>query len=321
MDAMKKRLLVIAGPTASGKTALGIALAGRLNGEIVSADSMQVYRGMDIGTAKATPFERQQVPHHMLDLVDPGDSYSVSRYAEEAGEVCTRLLERGKLPIVVGGTGLYIDALLAGRRFAGTDEQDGSCREELARDYDRLGGEAMLARLAAVDPDRAEKLAPTDRRRIIRALEIYRLTGRTQTAHDDESRTRPPAFQALYAVLRFEDRGKLYERIEQRVDRMCREGLFEETARLLESGVSPDSTCMQAIGYRQAAWALRGEMTRDEAIALIKQATRRYAKRQLTWFRRHDEAFWLPADRLATEEQADRIEKAFTEERDAHDDG
>jgi tRNA A37 N6-isopentenylltransferase MiaA len=127
----------------------------------------------------------------------------------------------------------------------------------------------MLARLAAVDPDRAEKLAPTDRRRIIRALEIYRLTGQTQTAHDDESRTRPPAFQALYAVLRFEDRGKLYERIEQRVDRMCREGLFEETARLLESGVSPDSTCMQAIGYRQAAWALRGEMPRDEAIVLI----------------------------------------------------
>ena len=293
MDAMKKRLLVIAGPTASGKTALGIALAGRLNGEIVSADSMQVYRGMDIGTAKATPFERQQVPHHMLDLVDPGDSYSVSRYAEEAGEVCTRLLERGKLPIVVGGTGLYIDALLAGRRFAGTDEQDGSCREELARDYDRLGGEAMLARLAAVDPDRAEKLAPTDRRRIIRALEIYRLTGRTQTAHDDESRTRPPAFRALYAVLRFEDRGKLYERIEQRVDRMCREGLFEETARLLESGVSPDSTCMQAIGYRQAAWALRGEMPRDEAIALIKQATRRYAKRQLTWFGRNPDALWL----------------------------
>ena len=321
MDAMKKRLLVIAGPTASGKTALGIALAGRLNGEIVSADSMQVYRGMDIGTAKATPFERQQVPHHMLDLVDPGDSYSVSRYAEEAGEVCTRLLERGKLPIVVGGTGLYIDALLAGRRFAGTDEQDGSCRKELARDYDRLGGEAMLARLAAVDPDRAEKLAPTDRRRIIRAFEIYRLTGRTQTAHDDESRTRPPAFQALYAVLRFENRGKLYERIEQRVDRMCREGLFEETARLLESGVSPDSTCMQAIGYRQAAWALRGEMPRDEAIALIKQATRRYAKRQLTWFRRHDEAFWLPADCLTTEEQADRIEKVFTEERDAHDAG
>ena len=179
----------------------------------------------------------------------------------------------------------------------------------------------MLARLGAVDPERAEKLAPTDRRRIIRALEIYRLTGRTQTAHDDESRTFPPAFQALYAVLHFEDRGKLYERIEQRVDRMCREGLFEETARLLESGVSPDSTCMQAIGYRQAAWALRGEMPRDEAIALIKQATRRYAKRQLTWFRRHDEAFWLPADRLTTEEQADRIEKMFTEEGDTHDAG
>lgn len=316
-----KKLLVIAGPTASGKTALSIALAKRLNGEIVSADSMQVYRGMDIGTAKATPLEQQQIPHHMLDLVDPGVSYSVSRYAEEAGEVCRRLFARGKQPIVVGGTGLYIDALLAGRRFAGIDGEDGTCREELAKDYDRLGGEAMLARLAAVDPERAGKLAPTDRRRIIRALEIVRLTGRTMTEHDDESRKQPPAFQALYTVLCFEDRQKLYQRIEQRVDRMCREGLFEETARLLESGVPLDSTCMQAIGYRQAAWALRGEMPRDEAVALIKQATRRYAKRQMTWFRRHEEALWLFADRLSTDEQADRIEERFSERGDGDDDG
>ena len=321
MDETKKKLLVIAGPTASGKTALGIALAKRLNGEIVSADSMQVYRGMDIGTAKATPDEQRQVPHHMLDVVDPGVDYSVSRYAEEAGVVCDRLLEEGKLPIVVGGTGLYIAALLAGRRFAGTDAGDGACREELGRDYDRLGGEEMLARLAAVDPEKAAKLAPTDRRRIIRAIEIYRLTGRTMTEHDAESRKQPPAFQALYAVLCFEDRGKLYERIEQRVDRMIREGLFEETARLLDSGVSPDSTCMQAIGYRQAAWALRGEMPREEAVALIKQATRRYAKRQLTWFRRHEEALWLPADRLSTGEQADRILKEFSEKGDGYDAG
>ena len=311
MEETRKKLLVVAGPTASGKTALGIALAKRLNGEIVSADSMQVYRGMDIGTAKATPFERQQVPHHMLDLVEPGENYSVSRYAEEAGSVCNRLLEQGKLPIVVGGTGLYIDALLAGRRFAGIDTEETSCRRELASDYDRLGGEEMLLRLAAVDPERAGKLAPTDRRRIIRALEIYRLTGQTMTEHDEQSRKQPPAFQALYTVLSFEERGKLYERIEQRVDRMVRNGLFEETARLLERGVSPESTCMQAIGYRQAAWALRGEISREEAVALIKQATRRYAKRQLTWFRRHEEALWLCADRLSTEEMADRVCEIF----------
>ncbi|MBR4474140.1 MAG: tRNA (adenosine(37)-N6)-dimethylallyltransferase MiaA [Oscillospiraceae bacterium] len=321
MDEKRKKLLVIAGPTASGKTALGIALAQRLNGEIVSADSMQVYRGMDIGTAKASPFEQRQVPHHMLDLVDPGENYSVSRYAEEAGQVCRRLFAQGKQPIVVGGTGLYIDALLAGRRFAGTEAEDGTCREELARDFDRLGGEEMLARLAEVDPERAGKLAPTDRRRIIRALEIYRLTGRTQTLHDEESRKQPPAFQALYTVLCFEDRGKLYERIEQRVDRMCREGLFEETARLLDRGISPDSTCMQAIGYRQAAWALRGEIPRDEAVALIKQATRRYAKRQLTWFRRHEEALWLYADRLTTDEMAERVRECFSEKGDGYDAG
>ena len=321
MDEKRKKLLVIAGPTASGKTALGIALAQRLNGEIVSADSMQVYRGMDIGTAKASPFEQRQVPHHMLDLVDPGENYSVSRYAEEAGQVCRRLFAQGKQPIVVGGTGLYIDALLAGRRFAGTEAEDGTCREELARDFDRLGGEEMLARLAEVDPERARKLAPTDRRRIIRALEIYRLTGRTQTLHDEESRKQPPAFQALYTVLCFEDRGKLYERIEQRVDRMCREGLFEETARLLDRGISPDSTCMQAIGYRQAAWTLRGEISRDEAVALIKQATRRYAKRQLTWFRRHEEALWLYADRLTTDEMAERVRECFSEKGDGYDAG
>ena len=321
MEEKRKKLLVIAGPTASGKTALGIALAQRLNGEIVSADSMQVYRGMDIGTAKASPFEQRQVPHHMLDLVDPGENYSVSRYAEEAGQVCRRLFAQGKQPIVVGGTGLYIDALLAGRRFAGTEAEDGTCREELARDFDRLGGEEMLARLAEVDPERAGKLAPTDRRRIIRALEIYRLTGRTQTLHDEESRKQPPAFQALYTVLCFEDRGKLYERIEQRVDRMCREGLFEETARLLDRGISPDSTCMQAIGYRQAAWALRGEIPRDEAVALIKQATRRYAKRQLTWFRRHEEALWLYADRLTTDEMAERVRECFSEKGDGYDAG
>ena len=321
MEEKRKKLLVIAGPTASGKTALGIALAQRLNGEIVSADSMQVYRGMDIGTAKASPFEQRQVPHHMLDLVDPGENYSVSRYAEEAGQVCRRLFAQGKQPIVVGGTGLYIDALLAGRRFAGTEAEDGTCREELARDFDRLGGEEMLARLAEVDPERAGKLAPTDRRRIIRALEIYRLTGRTQTLHDEESRKQPPAFQALYTVLCFEDRGKLYERIEQRVDRMCREGLFEETERLLDRGISPDSTCMQAIGYRQAAWALRGEIPRDEAVALIKQATRRYAKRQLTWFRRHEEALWLYADRLTTDEMAERVRECFSEKGDGYDAG
>ena len=310
----RKKLLVIAGPTASGKTALGIALAERMNGEIISADSMQIYRGMDIGTAKASPQERRNIPHHMLDLLDPGEDYSVSRYVKDATAVCEKLLRQGKQPVIVGGTGLYIDALLAGRQFAGKQQENAKLREELSAEYDRLGGEEMLRRLAQVDPERAGKLAKSDKRRIIRALEVYSLTGRSITEHDAESRQLPPAYDALYVVLNYSDRAKLYEKIELRVDQMCRDGLFEETERLLARHISSESTCMQAIGYRQAAQALRGEISRDEAIALIKQATRRYAKRQLTWFRRRENALWLQPDRLTTAEMADIVEQAIKRE-------
>ena len=313
MSTQRKKLLVIAGPTASGKTALSLLLAKQMNGEIVSADSMQIYRGMDVGTAKATPAEQAEVPHHMLDLLDPGDNYSVSRYVEDASAVCDALLSRGKLPVVTGGTGLYIDALLAGRQFAGVSDADEDLREQLSEDYDRLGGEAMLQRLSAVDPDRAAKLAPTDRRRLIRALEVYELTGRTISEHDELTRTLPPAYEALYVVLDYGDRKALYTRIDERVDRMCEGGLFEETQHLLDCGIPDSSTCMQAIGYRQAAMALRGELSREEAVALIKQATRRYAKRQLTWFRRHQEALRLAPDRIAPEEMTETVRKAFVQ--------
>ena len=315
-----KKLLVIAGPTASGKTALGIALAQRLNGEIVSADSMQIYRGMDIGTAKASPEEQAQVPHHLLDILDPGENYSVSRYVTDASAVCERLFQTGKQPIVVGGTGLYIDSLLLGRSFAGTPAGDASLRESLGEDYDREGGEAMLRRLFAVDPDRAEKLAPTDRRRIIRALEIHALTGKSMTEHDEESRKQPPAYSSCYVVLSFSDRAKLYERIERRVDRMCEKGLFEETEKLIAAGVPDESTCMQAIGYRQAAMALRGELSREEAILQIKQATRRYAKRQMTWFRRHEEALFLEAADRETDTLADLVMCSFAAKKGEADD-
>ena len=298
----EKKLIVVAGPTASGKTALGIALAKKLDGEIVSADSMQIYRRMDIGTAKATP----EIPHHMLDVAEPGENYSVSKYVEDATVVCEEIFSRGRQPIVVGGTGLYIDALLAGRQFAGNPENT-ELRERLSEEYDRMGGEAMLERLREVDAQRAKKLAVTDRRRIIRALEVYLLTGRSITEHEEQSRLQPPAYEALYTVLRFSERRALYDRIEERVDRMCERGLFEETAALLEQGVPEESTCMQAIGYRQAAMALRGEMTRHEAIDLVKQSTRRYAKRQLTWFRRHEEALWLEPDRMPLQEMVGKI--------------
>ena len=291
------QVIVVAGPTASGKTALGIALARRYHGEIVSADSMQIYRRMDIGTAKATAEERKLVPHHMLDVAEPEENYSVSRYVEEASRCCDELLARGKLPVIVGGTGLYIDSLLSGRDFAGREEGDESLRRALGARYDAEGGEALLKELASFDPQRAEKLHPSDRRRIIRAIEIYRLTGETATAHDLATRQRPRRFDAARIVLNYRDRAALYARIDRRVEDMVRAGLFEEVEGLLEGGLSADCTAMQAIGYKEAAQHLRGELSRDEAIALIQQGSRRYAKRQITWFGRWEDALRILWDR------------------------
>ena len=283
---MSGRVIVVAGPTATSKTRLGIELAKRIGGEIVSADSMQVYRGMDIGTAKATPAERAEAVHHMLDVAEPWEDYSVSRYVQEASAVCDRLLAAGKTPILVGGTGLYIDSLLAGRDFSGRQEGDEALRRALCEDYDRLGGEAMRERLRAIDPERTEKLHPGDKRRIVRAIEVYTLTGKTISRHDAETRARPPRYDSLRFVLNYADRANLYARIDARVDAMLREGLFEEVEGLLAAGLSPDCTAMQAIGYKETARALSGAISREEAAAQIKQNSRRYAKRQLTWFGR-----------------------------------
>ena len=294
---MKNKVIVVCGPTATGKTALGIELALRRGGEIVSADSMQVYRRMDVGTAKATPAERARVPHHMLDVCEPWEDYSVSRYVQEAARVCDRLLAEGRIPVITGGTGLYIDSLLAGRDFAGRQDGDESLRRELNEEYDRLGGEGMLEILRSFDPERAGKLHPGDRRRIVRAIEIYRLTGKTITAHDAETRAIPPRYQAAVIALSFADRADLYARIDRRVEQMVQDGLFEEVARLLDEGLSPDCTAMQAIGYKEAAQALRGRISREEAAALIQLNSRRYAKRQLTWFGRNPKARWILWDR------------------------
>ena len=294
---MGGKVIVVCGPTATGKTALGIELALRYGGEIVSADSMQVYRRMDIGTAKATPAERSRAPHHMIDVCEPWEDYSVSRYVQEAGTVCDRLLAAGKVPVIVGGTGLYIDSLLSGRDFAGREEGDSRLREELTAEYERLGGEGMLELLRSFDPERAEKLHPADMRRIVRAIEIYRLTGKTITQHDAETRSLPPRYEAHRIALSFCDRADLYARIDRRVQQMVRDGLFDEVQRLLDEGLSPACTSMQAIGYKEAALALRGEISRQEAVALIQQNSRRYAKRQLTWFGRDPEAQWIRWDR------------------------
>lgn len=280
------KVVVVAGPTATGKTALGILLAQRLGGEIVSADSMQVYRRMDVGTAKATPQERAAARHHMLDVAEPWENYSVSRYVEEAGRCCDEIFSRGAVPVIVGGTGLYIDSLLSGRGFASRTEGEESLRAQLTARYETEGGEALLEELRSFDPERAAKLHPSDGRRIVRAIEIYRLTGETISEHDRRTRALPPRYESARIHLGYQNRADLYARIDARVDAMVENGLFEEVAALLREGVAPECTSMQAIGYKEAAAALRGELPRAEAIAQIRQNSRRYAKRQLTWFSR-----------------------------------
>ena len=286
------KIVVITGPTATGKTALSVALAKAFDGEVVSADSMQIYRRMDIGTAKVTPAEREGVPHHMIDIAEPDEAYSVARYVEEAAECIEDILSRGKLPIVAGGTNLYIDSLISGRDFA-DNESDNALRSEIDARYESEGGERLLEELRSFDPERAAKLHPADRRRIVRAIEVYRLTGKTITEHDRETQLIPPRYDAIKIALDFEDRADLYGRIDRRVDIMVQEGLFDEVSGLLKSGLSESCTAMQAIGYKEPAAYLRGEITIDEAIELIKRESRRYAKRQLTWLRRSDDLFWI----------------------------
>ena len=308
------KIVVVAGPTATGKTRLGILLAQALDGEIVSADSMQVYRRMDVGTAKATPEERAAARHHMLDVAEPWENYSVSRYVDEASACCEDILSRGKLPIVVGGTGLYIDSLLAGRDFAGRSEGDESLRAALSARWDAEGGEALLEELRAFDPERAAKLHPSDKRRIVRAIEIYRLTGETISAHDARTRALPPRYEGLRIHLNYRFRAELYARIDARVDAMAENGLFEEVAALLDGGVPPDCTAMQAIGYKEAAAALRGELSRAGAIELIKQSSRRYAKRQLTWLRRDAALRWFVWEKTPdVSAAADAVVRAWTD--------
>ncbi len=288
---MADRIFVITGPTATGKTRLSVELAKSLDGEIVSADSMQIYRGMDIGTAKVTPAEMQGIPHYMIDIASPSEDYSVSRYVSEADAAVQDILSHGKLPIIAGGTNLYIDSLIAGLDFAET-AQDDALRDELNARYDDIGGQAMLDKLREFDPERAEKLHPADKRRIIRAIEVYSLTGKTITQHDDETKQRPKRYDAVKLALNFADRGVLYERINARVDKMISDGLFDEVRQLLNRGLSPDSTAMQAIGYKEPAAYFRGEMSMDEAAEQIKLSSRRYAKRQLTWLRRDASVAW-----------------------------
>ena len=288
---MAAKIVVIAGPTASGKTATGVALCQKFNGEVVSADSMQIYRRMTIGTAKPTSEEMQGVKHHMIDVAEPEENWSVARYVEAAAACVEDILARGKLPVIVGGTGLYIDSLLSGRTFAGGPVNE-ALRQELSERYDEIGAEGLLGELRKVDPARAAKLHPGDKKRIVRALEVFILTGKTITQHDAETKAIPPRWEAAKIALDFENRQDLYDRIDRRVDDMFARGLMDEVRALLDSGVPEGCTAMQAIGYKEAVAALRGESSEEEARAMIQQESRRYAKRQLTWFRRDKEIEW-----------------------------
>ena len=286
---MPPKILVITGPTASGKTALAVELAKRHNCEVVSADSMQIYRRMDIGTAKPTETEKQGVPHHMLDVAEPEEDFSVARYVEMAADCVEDVLSRGKLPILAGGTGLYIDSLLSGRTFAAFDGTS-PIRGELEERYAREGGQALLDELAGIDPETAARLHPNDGKRIVRALEVWLTTGKTITRHNEETRALPPRYNALTLTLDFTRRENMWDRIDRRVDRMMADGLEAEVRALLDSGVPRRCTAMQAIGYKELVPVVSGELGVAEGAAQIKLRSRQYAKRQRTWFRRNPEA-------------------------------
>lgn len=287
-------IICIAGPTASGKTALAATLAKELNGEVVSCDSMQVYRRMDIGTAKPTLEEMQGIPHHMIDVAEPWEDFSVSRYCEMAAPIVDDILSRGKTAVIAGGTGLYMDALIRGNAFAPFPAT--GVRERLEAQADAEGMEAMLSRLRAVDPDAARRLHLSDRKRILRALEVYLETGETITEHNRKTQAVPPRYSPLWLGLDFARRGELYRRIDLRVGLMLQQGLVDEIRGLLADGIPEKATAMQAIGYKEFVDALDGRCTIEEAADQVRQSSRRYAKRQLTWFRRNKAIHWLIRD-------------------------
>lgn len=290
----KQPLICIVGPTASGKTALSIALAKQYHSEIVSADSMQIYCGLNVGTAKPTEEERQGIPHHMLDVVSPFEDYSVARYVAEAEEAIGAIYSRGNLPIVVGGTGLYVDSLVRGATFA-AQVQDESFRAEMEAFAKENGNRALHEKLQAVDPLQAERLHENDIKRVIRALEVYHTTGKCLSEHNRNTADLPPKYELCQIGLTFHNRQVLYDRIDRRVDLMLEQGLLEELKGIQQKGISREATAMQAIGYKEL-WDVPFGEPLELAADRLKQATRRYAKRQLTWFRRNPNIHWLEVD-------------------------
>lgn len=289
----KKTLAAVVGPTASGKTALAVALALRTGGEVVSADSMQIYKGMDIGTAKPTEEEKRGVVHHMMDFLEISQPYSVAQYVEDARGCIEEIHGRGGLPVLAGGTGLYISSLLNNVQFA-QEDADESVRQSLQRRMEQEGAPALLRELHTYDPETADRLHPNNQKRILRAMELYQTTGITMSEHLKSSRREPCPYRFCAIGLHYRDRDKLYRRIDDRVDQMIRDGLPEEARRVLSSPYG--KTAMGAIGYKELLPWINGQCTLEQAAAQLKQSTRRYAKRQLTWFRREEWVNWITVD-------------------------
>lgn len=304
--------MAVGGPTATGKTALSVALAQEFGGEVISADSMQVYRGLDIGTAKAAPAERQGIPHHLLDILEPEQPYSVADFTAAAGALVGQITARGHLPLVVGGTGLYITSLLNGVAFT-PEKTDPALRRALQKQAQEQGSEPLYRQLQQIDPAYAATLHPNNLPRVIRALELYRTTGRTMSETQKNSRPAQPPYRSLCLCLSCRDRAVLYRRIDRRVDLMMEQGVLAEAERVWQNR-ERYRTAAQAIGYKEFFPYFEGEQPLSDCVSRLKQATRRYAKRQLTWFRHQGEAVWLYTDEPGVQEQAAALIRRFLAE-------
>ena len=290
----KPKVIVICGPTASGKTALSIELAKKINGEIISSDSMQIYKYMDIGTAKTTQEEMQGIKHYLLDFVEPSQRYSVAEFKKDAEKTIEEILQKGKTPIIVGGTGLYVDSLIYGIEYQ-TIEFDEQYRKQLEERVEKEGLETLYNEAKKIDPQAIEKISANDKKRILRILEIYKATGKNKTEQELESRKNGVKYDYKVFAINM-DREKLYERINKRVDIMIENGLIEEVEKLLEK-YKEFPTAMQGLGYKEVVEYLQGKVSKEEMIENIKRETRRYAKRQLTWFRKNKQTIWIePCD-------------------------
>ncbi len=298
---MKRRLVILTGPTAAGKTKLSIALAKKLNGEIISADSMQVYKHMDIGSAKIMPEEMNGIKHHLIDILEPTQDFNVVLFQQHAKAAMEEIYAKGKIPIIVGGTGFYIQSVLYDIDFTQNDE-DTALREELEALAKEKGAEYLHAMLAECDPKAAEAIHANNIKRVIRAIEYNRQTGEKISEHNEEERAKESAYDSCYFVLT-DERARLYANIDKRVDIMLEQGLVEEVKKLMDMGCERDSVAMQGLGYKEIISYLLGEISLDEAVYLIKRDTRHFAKRQLTWFRRERDVIWVEKDKFAYDEE------------------